>query len=314
MNHEVKQALAEVDVVLLVIEALRFSAEDSALLKLLPKERPVLLVINKTDKLSDRRLLLPFIQQMAQQHEFAEIVPVSAVKGHSVEHLAGTISRYLPQRPALYGADEITESSERFLAAELIRKLFRLLGDELPYVCAVWSIDSSWMALCARSGLDHCRQGIAERHHRRCQGGRLKDIGTKARIDMEKLFGGKVHLEVWVKVKSGWTENQQFAEDSWAMADARQSAARRAARIRAAQLPVSRNQSRYRSFTQDFGRVALVARAPPAFRVARRAARVSTAAAELGWKIRAAHAAQGRMAGRTAAAQRHRAAVRILFE
>jgi GTP-binding protein Era len=212
MNRVVTQSLAEVDVVLVVIEALRFSAEDSALLKLLPKERPVLLVINKTDKLSDRRLLLPFIQQMAQQHEFAEIVPVSAVKGHSVEHLAGTISQYLPQRPALYGADEITESSERFLAAELIReKLFRLLGDELPYVCAVlidrFVMDGALRRVQASIIVDkESQKGIIVG----AKGGRLKDIGTKARIDMEKLFGGKVHLEVWVKVKSGWTENQQL--------------------------------------------------------------------------------------------------------
>src|SRR5258706_7263093 len=212
MNRVVTQSLAEVDVVLVVIEALRFSAEDSALLKLLPKERQVLLVISKSDKLSDRGLLLPFIQQMAQQHEFAEIVPVSAVKGHSVEHLAGTISRYLPQRPALYGADEITESSERFLAAELIReKLFRLLGDELPYVCAVlvdrFVMDGALRRVQASIIVDkESQKGIIVG----AKGGRLKDIGTKARIDMEKLFGGKVHLEVWVKVKSGWTENQQL--------------------------------------------------------------------------------------------------------
>jgi GTPase len=212
MNRVVTQSLAEVDVVLLVIEALRFSVEDSALLELLPNERPVLLVINKTDKLSDRRLLLPFIQQMAQQHDFAEIVPVSAVKGHSVETLVGTISRYLPQRPALYDADEITESSERFLAAELIReKLFRLLGDELPYVCAVlvdrFVMDGALRRVQASIIVDkESQKGIIVG----AKGGRLKDIGTRARIDMEKLFGGKVHLEVWVKVKSGWTENQQL--------------------------------------------------------------------------------------------------------
>lgn len=212
MNRVVTQSLAEVDVVLLVIEALRFSAEDRALLKLLPAERPVILVINKTDKLSDRRLLLPFIQQMAQQHGFAEIVPVSAVKGHSVEYLAGTISRYLPQQPALYGADEITESSERFLAAELIReKLFRLLGDELPYVCAVlidrFVMDGTLRRIQASIIVDkESQKGIIVG----AKGARLKEIGTTARIDMEKLFGGKVHLELWVKVKSGWTENQQL--------------------------------------------------------------------------------------------------------
>src|SRR6185369_8329351 len=97
-----------------------------------------LLVINKTDRLAGRETLLPFISEVASQHAFAEIVPVSAAKGHGVEELTATIVRYLPEQAALYGADEITESSERFLAAELIReKLFRLLGDELPYVSAV---------------------------------------------------------------------------------------------------------------------------------------------------------------------------------
>ena len=212
MNRVVTQSFAEVDVVLLVIEALRFSAEDRDLLRLLPVEKPVLLVINKTDKLSDRRLLLPFIKQMAEQHAFAEIVPVSATKGHSIVELARTISGYLPEQPALYGADEITESNERFLAAELIReKLFRLLGDELPYVSAVlidrFVMDGALRRIQASIIVDkESQKGIVVG----AKGGQLKAIATKARIDMEKLFGGKVHLEVWVKVKSGWTENRQL--------------------------------------------------------------------------------------------------------
>ena len=214
MNRVVTQSLVAVDVVLLVIEALRFSPEDRALLQLLPAARPVLLVLNKTDKLSDRRLLLPFIKQMAEQHAFAEIVPVSAIKGHSITELARTISGYLPEQPALYGADEITESSERFLAAELIReKLFRLLGDELPYVSAVlidrFVMDGKLRRIQASIIVDkESQKGIVVG----AKGGQLKAIATKARIDMEKLLGGKVHLEVWVKVKSGWTENQQLLQ------------------------------------------------------------------------------------------------------
>lgn len=214
MNRVVAQSLAAVDVVLLVIEALRFSPEDRALLQLLPAARPVLLVINKTDKLADRRLLLPFIKQMAEQHAFAEIVPVSAAKGHSIAGLARTISGYLPEQPALYGADEITESSERFLAAELIReKLFRLLGDELPYVSAVlidrFVMDGALRRIQASIIVDkESQKGIVVG----ARGGQLKAIATMARIDMEKLFGGKVHLEVWVKVKSGWTENERLLQ------------------------------------------------------------------------------------------------------
>ena len=214
MNRVVTQSLVAVDVVLLVIEALRFSPEDRALLQLLPAARPVLLVLNKTDKLSDRRLLLPFIKQMAGQHAFAEIVPVSAIKGHSITELARTISGYLPEQPAVYGADEITESSERFLAAELIReKLFRLLGDELPYVSAVlidrFVMEGKLRRIQASIIVDkESQKGIVVG----AKGGQLKAIATMARIDMEKLFGGKVHLEVWVKVKSGWTENEQLLQ------------------------------------------------------------------------------------------------------
>ncbi len=211
MNRAVTQALADVDVILLVIEAGRFSAEDRALLALLPGKRRVLLVINKIDRLADRGLLLPFITQVSGEHDFAEIVPVCAAKGHGVDELARTITRYLPEQAALYGADEITESSERFLAAELIReKLFRLLGDELPYASAV-IIDQFVMAgtlrrIRASIIVDKdAHKGIIIGAH----GAQLKAIGTKARLDMEKLFGGKVHLELWVKVKRGWTENRQ---------------------------------------------------------------------------------------------------------
>ncbi len=211
MNRAVTQALADVDVILLVIEAGRFSPEDRELLALLPVKRRVLLVINKIDRLADRGLLLPFITEVKGAHDFAEIVPVSANKGHGVAGLAQTISRYLPAQPALYGADEITESSERFLAAELIReKLFRLLGDELPYACAV-IIDK--FAIEGKLRRIHASIIVDKESHKGiiigAQGAQLKAIGTKARLDMEKLFGGKVHLELWVKVKRGWTENQQ---------------------------------------------------------------------------------------------------------
>jgi GTP-binding protein Era len=210
MNRTVTQALAEVDVILLVIEAGRFSAEDRALLALLPANSKLLLVINKTDRLAGREALLPFIGELAGQYAFAEIVPVSAAKGHGVGELIDTIIRYLPEHAALYGADEITESSERFLAAELIReKLFRLLGDELPYASAViidkFALEGSLRRIHASIIVDKdSHKGIVVG----AKGSQLKTIGTKARLDMEKLFGGKVHLELWVKVKRGWAENQ----------------------------------------------------------------------------------------------------------
>jgi len=212
MNRTVTQALANVDVIVLVVEAGRFSAEDRALLRLVPAKAKLLLVINKTDRLAERGLLLPFIKQLANEHPFAEIVPVSATKGSGIEELITTITRYLPEQAALYGPDEITESSERFLAAEMIReKLFRLLGDELPYACAViidqFALEGSLRRIHASIIVDKdAHKGIVVG----AKGAQLKAIGTKARLDMEKLFGGKVHLELWVKVKRGWTENHQI--------------------------------------------------------------------------------------------------------
>ncbi len=211
MNRNVTRALIDIDVVLLVMEALRFSADDRALLELLPDNRPVVLVINKTDKLADRALLLPFIRTIANTHAFAEFVPVSATTGRGIEALICTVGRHLPQRPALYGADEITESSERFLAAELVReKLFRMLGDELPYASTVvidrFVMDGALRRIHASIIVDkESHKGIVVG----AKGAQLKAIATKARIDMEKLFGGKVYLEVWVKVKKGWADNRQ---------------------------------------------------------------------------------------------------------
>jgi GTP-binding protein Era len=212
MNRAVKESIADVDVVMLVVEALRFGADDEAVLRLLPAGRPVILVINKIDRLRERPRLLPFIKQMAGVHAFAEIVPVSAAKGHAVGELARTVGRHLPQQSALYGADETTESNERFLAAELIReKLFRLLGDELPYVSAVlmdrFAVERALRRIHATIIVDkESHKGIVVG----ARGSRLKEIGTQARLDMEKLFGGKVHLQLWVSVRPAWSENRRL--------------------------------------------------------------------------------------------------------
>ncbi len=211
MNRAVTQALAGVDVVLMVLEADHFSDEDRAIMSLLPKDRPVMLAINKTDRLGDRLELLPFIVKITKHRTFDEILPVSASKNHAVGALAKVIAKYLPVAPAIYTNDEITESSERFLAAELVReKLFRLLGDELPYVCAV-SIDRFVMEgrmrrISASIIVDkESHKGIVVGS----KGSRLKEIGTRARQDMETLFDGKVHLELWVKVKGGWSDDDR---------------------------------------------------------------------------------------------------------
>src|SRR5271170_930289 len=216
MNRMVTQSLSSVDVVLIVVEALKYGAEDQRLIELLPQKKPALLVINKIDRISDRKRLLPFIKRMSELKDFSEIIPVSAAKGKGIEKLIEVTEKYLPQRLAIYAVDEITEASERFLAAELIREnIFRMLGDELPYVSMV-IIDK----FIEEQGLRRIFASIIvdKESHKGIvvgvRGGRLKEIASKARRDMEKIFNGKVFLEVWVKVRSGWADDERFLKRS----------------------------------------------------------------------------------------------------
>ena len=209
MNRTVSQSLDGVDAVLFVIEAMKFGREDRKLLPLLPKDIPVILIVNKVDKLADRAAVLPFLDEMSRVFAFAEIVPVSAAKGTQVGHLRKILKPYLPEGPAQHEEDEVTDRPERFLAAELVReKLFRLLGEELPYAATVM-VEKFEM----RGQLRHINIAIVvdKANHKSMvigKGGeKLKQIGTQARIDMEKLFGGKVFLELWVQVKSGWADS-----------------------------------------------------------------------------------------------------------
>jgi len=209
MNRAVTDSLEGVDVVLFVIEAGEFGKDDRNVLKLLPQRIPVVLVINKIDRAKDKSRLLPFIARVSTEFDFAEVVPVSAAKGTQVARLLDAVKPYLPEGPALYGEDEVTDRPERFLAAELLReKLFRLLGEELPYAATVvvekFEIEEGLRRIHAAIVVDkpnHKAMVIGK------GGAKLKDIATQARMDMEKLFGGKVFLEVWVKVKSGWAES-----------------------------------------------------------------------------------------------------------
>ena len=209
MNRTVSRSLDGVDAVLFVIEAMKFGREDRKLLPLLPKDVPVILVVNKVDKLADRATVLPFLDEMSRVFAFAEIVPVSAAKGTQVGHLRKILKPYLPEGPPQHEEDEVTDRPERFLAAELVReKLFRLLGEELPYAATVM-VEKFEM----RGQLRHINIAIVvdKANHKSMvigKGGeKLKQIGTQARIDMEKLFGGKVFLELWVQVKSGWADS-----------------------------------------------------------------------------------------------------------
>jgi GTP-binding protein Era len=211
LNRAVTRTLKEVDAVVFLVEALRYGPEDRQVLKLLPKDVPALLAINKVDLVKDKPRLLPFIEQMAAEYPFAEIVPVSAERGEQVEELAAALRGLLPEGPALYGPEAITDRSERFLAAELIReKLFRLLGEEIPYATSVavekFEEEGKLRRVCASIIVDKPGQKAIVIGR---GGEKLKEIAASARKEMERLFGGKVFLEVWVKVRSGWADDER---------------------------------------------------------------------------------------------------------
>jgi len=212
MNRGVTQTLSDVDVVLFVVEAGRYDIKDKAVVRLLPKDRPVILVVNKTDQLKDRTALLPFLAEVSADHDYAAIVPVSAAKGRQTEDLLSEAKKHLPNDGLMFPEDDLTDKSERFLASEYIReKVFRLLGDELPYATAVeierFEVEGDLRRIFAAIVVD--RDG-----HKAIVigkgGDQLKRIATEARHDMERLFGGKVYLEVWVKVKSGWNDDERL--------------------------------------------------------------------------------------------------------
>jgi GTP-binding protein Era len=211
MNKTVTQVLGEVDVVLFVIEPMKLGEADERVLKLLPKDKPVILVVNKSDLMGDKNNLLPLIQDFDLLHPFSSIVPVSAKKNLHIEDLLAAAREHLPEQKAMFGADELTDKNERFLAAEMIReKIFRLLGDEIPYSIAVeiekFETVGKLRRIFAAIIVDKDSQKpmiIGKK------GIKLKQISTEARQDMEKLFGSKVYLETWVKVKSGWADNER---------------------------------------------------------------------------------------------------------
>ncbi|WP_323054897.1 GTPase Era [Dechloromonas sp. A34] len=212
MNRGVTQTLSDVDLVLFVIEAGRYDAKDQAVVKLLPKDRPVILVVNKTDQFKERNALLPFLAQVAAEHDYAAIVPISATKGRQTDELLAEARKHLPNEGLMFPEDDLTDKSERFLAAEYIReKVFRLLGDELPYATTVeierFEVEGNLRRIFAAIVVD--RDG-----HKAIvigKGGEsLKRIASEARQDMERLFAGKVYLEVWVKVKSGWNDDERL--------------------------------------------------------------------------------------------------------
>jgi GTPase len=210
MNRTVGQVAGEVDVIVLVIEARGWDERDDPVLRLLPKGVPVILALNKMDKMADKSQVAATLLDASKRYDFAALVPVSAEKGTQVRALLEEVRKRLPEQAAMYGEDEITDRPERFLAAELIReRIFRLLGDELPYSTAVtvdqFEVEGNLRRIAASIYVDrpgHKAIVIGEK------GATLKRIGTEARHAMEALFGSKVFLETHVKVKSGWADSE----------------------------------------------------------------------------------------------------------
>ncbi|AGK48676.1 GTP-binding protein Era [Burkholderia thailandensis MSMB121] len=210
LNRAVTSTLTSVDAILFVIEAGRFGPDDQKVLDLIPPGTPTLLVANKLDRVSDKGTLYPFFQKMGELREFAEIVPLSAKHPEDIERLMNTVKPYLPEGDAIYGEDDLTDRSSRFLAAEILReKVFRWTGDELPYTSTV-VIDkfeeegrlTRVFATILVERDSHKAMVIGRK------GAKLKQISTEARQDMEKLFDGPVYLETFVKVRSGWADNE----------------------------------------------------------------------------------------------------------
>ena len=209
MNRSVRQALSDTDAVLMVVEAGRMDSADKQVVALLPRDRPVLLVVNKGDQLKDRAAMLEFLQSASAAYNFAEIVPLSAKHGTGIDELIKTLAGYLPEGRPLFDEDDYTDQTERVLAAELIReKLFRLCGQEIPYATAVtldkFEEEGNLRRIYATILVDHDSQKAIVIGK---GGEKLKQISTQARQDMEKLFDAKVYLEVWVKVKGGWSDD-----------------------------------------------------------------------------------------------------------
>lgn len=212
MNNTATSALADVDVVLFVTERLIFNEEDEMVLEALSKVKvPVLLLINKCDQLESRERLLPHMERLSQRRDFAEIIPLSVLGGHNLDTVENCVLKFLPKGPFLFPEDQVTDRSSRFLAAEIIReKITRQLGDELPYEVTV-EIEKYTI----QSGVVHIHGLILVDKESQKQiiigknGDRLKLIGSAARLDMEKAFESKVMLNLWVKVKSGWADDER---------------------------------------------------------------------------------------------------------
>lgn len=212
LNRAAASTLNDVDVVVYLIEAVTFNDEDAQVLaKLKTLKVPVILAINKVDRLADKERLLPFLAEMSQKMDFAAVLPVSALKDINLSEIEQAIGKLLPESEPFYAEDQITDRSVRFLAAEIIReKLTRTLNQELPYNLTV-EIEQF------KPGKDQTQISAiiwVERDNQKGivigdKGERLKEIGKQSRLDIVKLIDQRVHLELWVKVKQGWSDDER---------------------------------------------------------------------------------------------------------
>lgn len=212
MNRTASASMRGVDVVVFVIEKLKWTDEDDLVLSQLKHEgAPIILVINKVDQLEDKSALLPYLQEVSAKHAFEEILPVSALQGHNLDVLENLINQRLPEGPHFFPDDQITDRSQRFVAAELVReKVMRQLGEELPYSAAVeieeyteekGIVHIGAVILVERAG----QKGIVIGKG----GARLKKIGEESRYELERMLDSKVMLKLWVKVRSGWSDDER---------------------------------------------------------------------------------------------------------
>mgnify|MGYP001142187962 CR=1 FL=1 len=212
MNKVAKAAMRDVDLVVFVVDRLKWTAEDEQiLLRLEHLESPLIVAINKTDRLSDKEMLLPHVKELAARLPKAEFMPISALQGDNLTELYDLIGNYLPDADAHFGEDQITDRSTRFVVAEIVReKILRQLGEEVPYASTVEIekfeqqgslIEIHALILVEREGQKRIIIGEG--------GSRLKSVGSEARVDIEKLLDCKVLLKLWVKVKSNWSDDER---------------------------------------------------------------------------------------------------------
>jgi GTP-binding protein Era len=211
MNRAARGALEGVDAALLVIQAGRWDDEDSLAFDALREAGvPVVLVVNQVDRIKDKGTLLPFLAKVSEGRDFAAVHPVSALKRKGLEPLVDSVLALVPEQPPLYAEDEITDKSERFLAGELVREqLMRLLGDELPYATTVEIERFVEEGRLLRIGAVVWVEREGQKAIVIGKGGeRLREIGARARVQMERLFDRKVFLETWVRVREGWSDDE----------------------------------------------------------------------------------------------------------